>query len=264
MKLLPSPVSRRLILRSSAAFALLIALNASVRAEAPFYENRLNDESGIELKNGATIGAQGSGVSGKPDDKAYVANASAATAGQPGPVAIIKNGALDAFTSDEATVTLWYKPNSEFKDAATILNAFCGLFLWSAKEDQWNLRLDAANSNPDSKFATWMLSGKNDSWKATGQWTFVAFVWKADHTWEYYLGTSVQPATSFYKGKRDTVGPITERAPKTRTLGNTNNPKADRPFDGSIDDLRVYSKALSASDLEKIRKADLENESPGL
>ncbi|MGC3990200.1 MAG: LamG domain-containing protein [Chthoniobacteraceae bacterium] len=262
MKLLPFSFSRHFIRCGCTAMAF--AYGTLAHAESPFYENRLNDESGLELKNGAAIGPAGSGVSGKPDDKAYVANASSVPDGQPGPVAVIKNGALTPFTSDEVTVTLWYKPNSEFKDATSILNAFCGLLIWSAKEDQWNMRLDAANSTPESKFATWMLAGKNDTWKATGQWTFVAFVWKADHTWEYYLGTSTQPATSFHKGKRDSVGPITERAPKARTLGNTNNSKADRALDGSLDDVRVYSKALSASDLEKIRKADLDNDAPSL
>jgi hypothetical protein len=48
-----------------------------------------------------------------------------------------------------------------------------------------------------------------------------------------------------------------------RVIGNDPN-KGDRAFTGSVDDLRVFSKALGSGDLEKIRQADLKNLPPSL
>jgi hypothetical protein len=61
------------------------------------------------------------------------------------------------------------------------------------------------------------------------------------------------------------VGGLADRSDRDKhpdAIGNTGNPKYNRPVNGSIDDLRIVSKALDDSALEKIRQADLKNEQP--
>jgi hypothetical protein len=59
------------------------------------------------------------------------------------------------------------------------------------------------------------------------------------------------------------VESFTEPAAMKRVIGNDPN-KGERAFNGSVDDLRVFSKALGSGDLEKIRQADLKNLPPSL
>ena len=251
----PSPSSTPSAATAAPAPAPVAAAPAGL-----FYENRLNDATGIELKNGATIGADASGVSGLPGDKAYVADASAIAAGQPGPLAVITNGPTARLAGDEVTLTLWYKPKTELKDIPTLMQGFPGYLLWDAKQGKWVMRLSAPVSDPNAKFASWLYSGKEDALKTPGQWVFLALTWKAsDHSFAYYTGTPATAATVTAQGKRDLLGAVAEGA-NPRVLGNSDLKKSDRPFDGSIDDVRVFSKALDAAAIEKIRAADLKNE----
>ena len=126
---------------------LMLLTGATAGAESLLVAERFNDTSGrIELKNGAKLGAAGSGVSGQPTDRSYVAEL-----------------ARTEIVDDLAVGGLADRPDRD--------------------------------KHPDA-------------------------------------------------------------------IGNTGNPKYNRPFNESIDDMRIFSKALDESALEKIRQADLKNEQP--
>src|SRR4051812_14488330 len=98
--------------------AVAVGLAASAFGQA-YYEQRFNDTAGVEFEDGATIGADGSGVSGKPADKAYSADIVSA----PKASAVITSGTASA-TADELTITAWYKPRAELTGPVTLFNAF--------------------------------------------------------------------------------------------------------------------------------------------
>ena len=96
------------LLRCSLTVSAAVSVSASAFSQL-FYENRFNDDMGFEFKGGAAIGADGSGVSGKPGDKSYTADASTLAADQPSPKALITAGPAP-LSADEVTATVWYKP----------------------------------------------------------------------------------------------------------------------------------------------------------
>lgn len=265
MKYLPSVNSSRRARRSRVFALMLLALALGAMSasgsEQAFYANRFNDALGLELKSGAAIGSDASGVSGKAGDKAYVAKAFGVAAGEAGPAAVVTGGPSAPVTGEEATVTLWYKPGAEIKDAATLFQGFAGQIMWSGRRKQWYMRLLAPPTDPTQKNAGWLYSGSVPAnGTAIGEWTFMAFVWKKEGNYsEFYFGSASTPAKVSRQGTSDNlVGALAERDPKKRVIGNDNG-KMDRAFDGSIDNLRFYTKALDAAALQKIRAADVAN-----
>ena len=84
----------------------LVALGAGSPALAlsPIFEARFNDTTGVELQGGATLGADGSGVSGKSGDKAYSADTSSA----PKAAALVAGDQDPISGLGRLTVTAWY------------------------------------------------------------------------------------------------------------------------------------------------------------
>lgn len=244
---------------SSATPAPTASAPAPVAAPAGnIYENRLNDATGLDLKNGAAIGADASGVSGQPGDKAYTSGAASASS-TAGPLGTIANGSASPASGDELTVTLWYKPEAEIKDATTLFNAFGSSLLWEAKSAGWVWRV-ASKDPTNPKALTWYNSGKGAS-ATSGQWTFLALVWKRNgNTGLTYIGNPSAPAALVNTvTRKDIVDPFAEPPAMKRAIGNDST-KMDRAFMGSIDDVRILPKALDAAAIEKIRAADLKNE----
>jgi hypothetical protein len=122
------------LLRWSLAVSAAVPVSASAFSQT-FYENRFNDTKGLEFKGGAAIGADGSGVSGKPGDKSYTADASTLAADQPSSAALITGGPAP-LSADEVTVTVWYKPHGLVNDAATLFRAFVGQLMWEGKRNE--------------------------------------------------------------------------------------------------------------------------------
>ena len=222
------------------------------------YQSQLNNPEGLDLKNGASIGPAASGVSGLSADKAYLSgSASAAT----GPLAIITNGPGARFTGDELTVTVWYKPEGEIKDAATLFNAFGSSLIWSKKSAAWIWRVaSSASHDPKNPIAhTWYSTGGRTP-ATPGQWVFLALIWQRDsNTGQAFVGTTtsaVAPINSITR--KEIVDGFTEPSATKRVIGNDSN-KGERAFTGSVDDFRVFTKVLLPEELEKIRQADLKN-----
>jgi hypothetical protein len=222
------------------------------------YETGFNDTTGLEFKSGATLGSAGSGVSGKPTDHAY--SADTATASNAAALISATNPAVKA---DELTVTAWVKPRTaDQKDVAALFSAFGSGLYFDAKSKGWLWRV-ASRVPSDPKAQTWYDSGKSLQLQP-GQWHYVAMVWKrAENSASFFHGGTNGSVLLVNTVKRpQTVDPITEPSAK-RILGNDPN-KPERCFNGDIDNFRVYTKALDPTALEKIRQADLKNESPSL
>jgi hypothetical protein len=237
--------------------AVAVGLSASIAASAlgqAFYEQRFNDSGTLELKDGAALGEGGSGVSSKPEDKAYSVDVASA----PKASAVIRSGAESA-TAEELTITAWYKPRAELAGPVTLFNAFSTLLIWEPPKKEWTWRVGAKPVDPNMK-NYWFYSGKPPltEWAATGEWTFIAMVWKKTGQGRFYQGSktsSVVPAGEMSRGEAE---PIMLGAEAVGTIGNDPN-KKDRAFNGEIDNLRVFAKALDDAALEKLRQADLAN-----
>ena len=200
------------------------------------------------------IGANGSGVSAQPADKAL----SIDTATAPGGMAIPSGTAVAA--AEELTVTGWYKPRTgEMKDAQTLFNCFGSSLLWDGKINEWMWRVSSkGTSNP--KATTWYGSGKNPPLFSAGQWTFIAMTWKrAENRADFYMGSSSTAAAFTHKVERnDPVDSAKEGA--KRAIGSDPGKPEERAFNGEIDNMRFFTKALDAATIENIRAADAKNE----
>jgi len=222
------------------------------------YETGFNDTTGLEFKSGATLGSAGSGVSGKSVDRAYSADTSTASN-----AAALITAINPPVKADELTVTAWVKPRTaDQKDVAALFSAFGSGLYFDAKSKGWLWRV-ASRVPSDPKAQTWYDSGKSLQLQP-GQWHYVAMVWKrAENSGSFYhAGTNGSVLLVNTVKRPQTVDPITEPSAK-RILGNDPN-KPERCFNGEIDNFRVYTKALDPTALEKIRQADLKNESPAL
>jgi len=252
-------ISHRLrpVLLGSVLLALCGMLTA-VSAET-LYEQRFNDDSEIQFLKGAETGPAGSGVSGKADDKAYTAD----TASAPNAVAVIPP-LRNSSEADELTVTAWYKPRAEIGGATNLFNAFGTSLMWDSKSQGWVWRIETAieEATPNSS-PYWFGSGKSpqSDWGLTDDWTFIALVWKRDGSWVgFYQGDKNSPASLSREITRaGEVQPLKIDGNASFTIGNDKN-KPERVFNGEIDNLRFFTKALDEASLEKIRQADLKNE----
>ena len=78
---------------------------------------------------------------------------------------------------------------------------------------------------------------------------------------EFFQGSIAVPTA--LAGKKivrpEAVAPLDESASFKRTYGNDSN-RLERPFDGSIDDLRFFTKGLDPKAIEAIRQADVKGE----
>ncbi|MGC3990868.1 MAG: hypothetical protein QM796_14560 [Chthoniobacteraceae bacterium] len=219
-----------------------------------FYEQRFNDPGQVEFKDGAGQGPDGSGVSGKPEDKAY----SVDTSSSPKALAVIpplqapKGG-------DELTVTAWYKPRG---DVSTLYSAYGSVLIWDQSKSQWIWRVEAKLSDPQSKMY-WFYSGKPplSNWVPSGQWTFVALVWdRAAGKATFYQGNKTSEVVLAREMTRnEKVEPLDFSRYPRNVIGNDRT-STDRAFDGEIDNVRFFSGALHLEAIEKIRKADVNNE----
>lgn len=150
------------------------------------------------------------------------------------------------------TATAWVKPNSTGEGSlAKILNkatsvsagwefGVCGDASWGCSGSDTRLR-----------FYRW-FSGAAGSWNSAasslqmGVWQHVAVVYdssSASNDPIFYIDGSVSTTAEFGTPS----GTASSDAARTLTIGN--RPAADRTFDGSIDEVRLYNRALSAAEI---------------
>jgi len=263
--------SRILPNRSLVPLSLLaspLLLCASALAQPLLFEARFNDPSKAELLNGATLGPERSGVSGKPQDLSCLIDLSYYTGGV-GPAVNPTTPRSDLSGIEELTVTGWYKATGEIKNDATLFSAINTQLMWEQSSGRWVWRVNAQPTNPMAKTMNWFKSGipaPLGSWVNPGEWIFISMVWKrADNSVEFFQGSTAVPAAlAGKKGVRpEAVEPLSEAAKTPRSIGNDAS-KKERPFQGNIDNLRFFSKALDLQAIELIRQADVKNEAPPL
>ncbi|MEI6492330.1 MAG: LamG-like jellyroll fold domain-containing protein [Verrucomicrobiota bacterium] len=231
---------------------------AAVSAET-LYEQRFNDDTDIQFLKGAEAGPAGSGVSGKAADKAYTADTNSA----PNAVAVI-SPTHNTMEADELTVTAWYKPRADIAGGTTLFCAFGTVLMWDGNSHGWIWRVETSIAEPGvNQSPYWFGTGKSpqSDWGISGDWTFIALVWKRDGSWVgFYQGDKNSPASLVRETTRaGEVLPLKIEGNTNFTIGNDKN-KADRVFNGEIDNVRFFTKALDADAIEKIRGADLKNE----
>jgi hypothetical protein len=259
----------------AAAVCAVATVGFSARAGAQVLsETRFNDTAGVTLENGAALGGDGSGVSGKPSDKSYSAVKPAAGGEAPGeasasgspsglPVAILTSGPEIPKENLEAlTVTAWYKPEGEIPNDATLFSAYGTAILWDQARGQWVWRILGVTGAGGEKVNHWFASGSKQEIGKPGEWHFLAMTWtRATKSAQFYAGGVDTPVAALRdENKRpEDVTALSERAKDQRAIGN-NPMRTERAFLGNIDDVRFYGKALDAAAIEKIRAADVANQ----
>lgn len=234
--------------------------------DALIYEARFNEPGDLDFQNGASLGADRSGVSGKPGDKAYSAEVAEGVEfpeGTAGPMGVMTEEPLtvpDPY--EEMTVTCWYKAHRTIQGAANLFSALGGLLIWDENVGQWVLRIRATVVN-DPTTTYWFYSGNHPpliKWGEPGEWIFFAATWRREGSRvAFYQGDKHSGVVLAKEQTREESGPIEMKRPSRNVIGN-DWVKRNRSFNGRIDNLRFYSKALDQETLEKLRKADLNNE----
>lgn len=226
------------------------------------YQQNFNQET-IQLSDGAQLGPDASGASGKAGDRSYLAETSAL----PKAVAIIPSKEVpDGAKLEELTVTAWYKPSAELADATTLFSALGTVLIWDNAKKHWVWRVEAAKiDGSQGPYWFYLSSPPVGAWVAPGEWTFIALVWnKAEGVVRFYQGNSgTEPKPRHEIIRREEVEPLVIEARKKNTIGN-DRLKTDRAFGGNIDNVRFFGKVLDESAIEAIYKADLANEQPAL
>jgi hypothetical protein len=167
---------------------------------------------------------------------------------------------------DELTVTAWYKTRGAIKGTTTLFDAVGTTLIWDEK-GVWTWRIGTKPAG-DAKWFYWFTTNNTapvGSWDNVGEWTFFAAVWKrAEAKVTFYQGSkSAASVMAGEKTRPEAVDPLFENPKYERVIGNMQGPAKDRPFDGEIDDVRFFAKALDSATIEKIRQADLSNEPIG-
>ena len=250
-------------------FSCFFCLLANVASGIPLLQYRFN-ETGTTATNSGTASAtlqfsnsagnldlhsaDGGGVSGLPGDRAFDNSASTAM----GSAGVGGKGeqAHVADTDDLKSLTLqgWFNAQEVIDNVARIVDNQIGNTSFLILGSAGGLNFEINN-----------VSSKAGSFGDVGTWVFFAVT---------YDGTTSTNNVHFYKGTRTSaVALVSTGSLSTGTaLGNTSpleignwHDTWDRPFDGLLDDLRVYgaksdaSGVLSLSELESLRTQDILN-----
>lgn len=231
----------------------------------PVAEERFNDENTLRLENGSHLGEPASGVSGLPGDRCYEAECADYTPIDKviGPSAVFRSKA-ELSDASEITVCLWYKWQPAEERRQVVFSA-SGLQLFFEKERA--TVAVAARCDPPIPFYKqgYTTDEESSSWNRTDEWVFLAFVWSRDRQQlTLILGDKDQRAEilgTLLNAEAHFVGGLSRGAGAQCGVGNNGSDKFS-PFNGSIDNLRIYSGALDLKAVEKVRLADLENSEP--
>jgi chitodextrinase len=198
----------------------------------------------------ASYGFEGTGavvsdVSGNGNDGTLVANASRAAGGFFGQTSLFDGvaGHVDLAGLDipgsELTIMLWCNPASFSTSDARMISKATGIaeadhfwMLSTFNGSRIRVRLRSAGS-------TSTLVGPNGS-LVVGQWSHVAFTYDGAQLLAYHNGTQV--------GSLAQTGALETDSAVLATIGD--NPGGGRPFDGSIDEVRIFTRALDPTEIQ--------------
>ncbi len=204
-------------------------LNDGLVAYYPFNENA-NDESGNGndgTVNGATLTADRNGNAGR----AYSFN------GQNSYITVPHDSSL--ISTDEITLSAWIKSSDMTKNDQDIIS--------KTESGSFSLALNETDGITESKLA-FLLYVNNDyqfvysSAHVNNQWYHVVGIYDATEMKIYVDGT--------LEGTLPISGPIKNNT-SPLILGNESG-QLNEPFDGTIDDIRIYNRALSESEIQQL------------
>ncbi len=206
-------------------------------------------------------GADGSGVSGLPDDRAWDASANTSQGiSTPANNAALTTPAtnLDLSQLTGFTIAFWFKTEQSLNgDSATRLvykaNTAAGEvaqgFTMRSLSGRLELRIRAAGSANVSIISS-LDFGSGSGYNKVDSWIFVAFTWDGS-TIQYYCGG---PDYSLVlAGSGAFSGPIVNH---TGNLVIGNAASFNRGLDGWVDNFRFYDGALTKAELEALRVND--------
>lgn len=248
-----------------ASLALVLSSLSHAQLASEFTFNRT--EPALEFRNRARLGEPGSGVSGKPDDRAYLGPVSLPPANVRGGPVLVSRRPLLAESVDAFTLTFWYRLEMDQPDLVVPFNSAAIQFLFAERGPE--LRIENSSENP--RFLQFQISpeGPYASWRTPHVWIFCAITWDREtNTATFYQGTDRQPALLARSMSRsvptNATLPRLDLARNPEVIGNHHADIAERPLPGRLDNLRFFTAVLDPRALETIRRADVANTPPSL
>lgn len=224
-----------------------------------------------EFRNAAGVAAPlqtGAGVSGQNGDSAFDNSSSAS--GTTGMGDKNSGGVVTSLLDDtnsfpaltSFTVTAWLKPSDRWTNIGTILQMI-RLFP-NGKSNLASKMVVAARSTGEGRVVLTLGDSQYVSESVTefadvDQWFFIAITYDGSQTSEnvkVYASTAGGEVRLAQSGRIET-GDWDPSAPGKMEISIGNNSTENRPFLGQIDDLRIYSGALGAGEIEAVRAAAL-------
>jgi hypothetical protein len=195
------------------------------------------------------IGRPGSGVSGKAEDRAFDNTGANGMGGR------ATEDASGLFSVPEVagaqgmrtmTVALWFKTAVGEKLGSGVRLAMLG--------NAWSVLSGAPGRSELSISGTPSAKSAVDDYAEEEEWVFLAITFDVgSKTVGFFKGTSQDPVkevgvvTDYSVGMNNSPGPL--------MIGNT--PTLNRPFNGYLDNFRLWRAILDISDLEALRRSDL-------
>ncbi len=253
-------MTKRILLALLASATLVradVPATPNTAPKAPIYEETFNTPE-LNYINGASIGPPGSGVSGKPADRAYVATPKS-TKNEPNSPAGLATTPIAPNPLSAFTCTFWYYLDEEGPELQVPLSTAAIMFL--SHKGGFEIRIENQLEAPRFVSFTPGVNGPLVSWRARGQWIFAAFSWdQQTNTFVVHQGTPNAAVTFMRDMAKPAPGkptlPRTDLDRYPEVVGNTSR-NLDRPLAGRMDNLRFYDRVVALAELEAIRKADL-------
>jgi hypothetical protein len=205
---------------------------------------RLDEGSGTTALDSSGNGNDGAITGGTYTAEKKVGTSALRLDGSTGYVNIPDSASMD-FDKTQGTIALWVKPE----------NPAIGTYQLLAIDSGWNIEFDIHGNGdvffyPNAKDSPWNNINTIANPLAAKQWNHVAVTW--DH--------STKKARMYVNGAERV--PSSERVPTYwSTIATTadwhigGRPSSGRKLNGSIDDVRIYSRAISAAEVLALYQA---------
>lgn len=240
--------------------ALLSVIVTADALEAPLVEFTFNSPDLQQTSSGRTaaqgkaglparIGLPGSGVSGKPEDLAFdntAANGMGGRATEDAGGVFSVPEVAGAQGLQTMTVALWFKTAVGERLGSGARLAMLG--------NAWSVLSGAPGRCELSISGTPSAKSAIDDYAEEGEWIFLAITFDSgSQTVGFFKGTSHDPVKEV--GAVNDYSVRMNSLPGSMMIGNT--PSLNRPFNGYLDNFRLWSSVVDISDLEALRQSDL-------